>query len=162
MVARALAALAALALAACATPEAPMKTPKIDTDGLRVELAAKTPFVAGQPMRVEMTVSNPTDRAKTFCRYHTPFEGLHNDIFAVSASIADVPYRGMMKKRAPPGPKDYIRLAPGEARSATVDLAEGYTIPPGGYALSYRGTDISGLPHAGPVGISVAEPPPRD
>ena len=108
-------------------------------------------------MLVEMTVSNPTDRALTFCRYHTPFEGLQNDIFAVSASIADIEYRGIMKKRAPPGPEDYIRLEPGASKSATVDLSEGYTIPPGGYALSYRGTDISGLPHSGPLGISVSE-----
>ncbi len=145
-------------LFACATPEAPMKTPKIDAQGLIVELSPPAAFVVGQPMRIEMTVSNPTQRTLTFCRYHTPFEGLQNDIFSVSASISDVPYQGKMKKRAPPGPEDFIEVPPGESRSATVDLAEGYTIPEGGFALSYRGTDISGLPHAGPVGISVRAP----
>ncbi len=135
-----------------------MKTPKIDAEGLIVELSPPAAFVAGQPMRITLTVRNPTQRTLTFCRYHTPFEGLQNDIFSVSASIADVPYQGMMKKRAPPGPEDFIAVPPGESRSATVDLAEGYTIPEGGFALSYRGTDISGLPQGGPVGISVRAP----
>lgn len=135
-----------------------MKKSTIDADGLVVILQAKGPYVVGQPMLVEMTVRNPTAQTRTFCRYHTPFEGIRNDIFSVSASIADVKYAGMMAKRAPPGPADFIRVEPGASVSATVDLAEGYEIPEGGFALSYRGTGISGLPSSGPVGISVRGP----
>lgn len=127
-----------------------------DTAGLEValELVTRAPRVGGE-IKLRMTVHNPTQARRSFCTYHTPFEGLLNDIFSVSASKGDVPYHGPMVKRAPPGPKDYIQLAPGESRQATVDLAEGYEIPSGGFAVSYRGSQISGLPFSGPVSLSV-------
>ena len=128
---------------------------KIDAEGLEVELKVQGVYKAGHEMMIEMTVSNPTSGQRTFCRYHTPFEGMRNDIFSVSASIRDVEYRGIMAKRGPPGKGDFITLEPGASRSATVDLSKGYDIPPGSYALSYRGTGISGLPMSGPLGITV-------
>jgi hypothetical protein len=146
-----------------ADPEPPEEQRAVSTSStasssaLVVTLNAEGPFPAGGPMKVTMTVENPTDGPLRFCRYHTPFEGIRNDIFSVSASIRDIEYSGMMAKRAPPGEDDYITLAPGESKSATVDLSDGYDIPPGSYALSYRGTDISGLPSSGPLAISVSK-----
>jgi hypothetical protein len=131
--------------------------PKIDSKGLEVRLEAKGPFKAGGSIMIMMTVSNPTTAPRTFCAYHAPFEGIQKDIFKVSSSMKDIEYKGMMMKRGPPKRQHFITLAPGESSTTTVDLSEGYDIPPGEYAVSYRKTGISGLPKAGPVSISVTD-----
>ena len=128
---------------------------KIDSEGLEVRLMSKGPFKAGSSIMIMMTVSNPTTAQRTFCRYHTPFEGIKNNIFLVHASMRDIKYGGMMAKRAPPGKYDFITLAPRESCTSTVDLSQGYDLPPGEYAVSYRATDISGLPMSGPVSVSM-------
>jgi peptidyl-Lys metalloendopeptidase len=155
--------LVTILLVACSVRK-PNETPvKIDADSLEVRLEANGPFPAGGSIGIRMTVSNPTTAPRTFCRYHTPFEGIRNDIFLVSSLTnnkdEDIEYGGMMVKRAPPGRDDFLTLAPGASRTATVDLSQGGygPLPPGGYAVRYRGTDISGLPMTGPIFISVTD-----
>jgi len=126
---------------------------RIDAQGLTTELGP----VAGGPATVRLTVRNPTDRPRTFCDYHTPFEGIRNHIFEVrDAAGAEIDYRGIMAKRAPPDDDDFITLAPGETRSAEVDLADAYELPPGRYAVRFIGSDICGLPSSGTVELTVA------
>jgi len=108
------------------------------------------------PTHVRVTVSNPSPDRLEFCRYHTPFEGIANKIFVVtSADGADVPYRGKMKKRAPPTRADYIKIRSGGSESTEVDLATGYTLPAGEYQVHFRGGEISGLPDSAPVTLVV-------
>lgn len=146
-----------LVLASCqtATSEGTMKKLSIDAEGLVVTVSAPETFAHRQPAVVTVTVANPTEQARVFCTYHTPFEGIRNDIFVVTAGGAEVDYRGKLAKRAPPGPEDFIRLAPGESRSAQVDLQEGYPLPVGPVTVAYRGTLISGLPDSAPVEVTV-------
>lgn len=134
-----------------------MTTPAMDAEGLVVTLTGPARITQGAAFPVSVVVSNPTDAPRVFCRYHTPFEGLANDIFSVVDGAGNrVQYRGMMAKRAPPGAADFIRLAPGAARSAAVDLAEGYAPPAGTYQVRFRGSSISGLPDSAPLTVLVA------
>lgn len=138
-----------LLLMACkaATPEVPVS---IDAHALTVKLDA----VGGTEVR--MTVHNPSDAAQRFCRYHTPFEGIRNRIFRVVGSDGEeISYEGMMAKRAPPGPEDFLLVAPGKDLQATVDLERGYAMKSGSYSVNYRGTSISGLPDSNVVTVVV-------
>lgn len=109
------------------------------------------------PTAVRMEVFNPHPAPIEFCRAHTPFEGLRNDIFVVlDADGAEVPYRGMMAKRAPPGPDDCFPVGGGRHHEAEVDLAPGYALQPGvTYTVRYRGSDISRLPDSEPVELPI-------
>lgn len=100
------------------------------------------------PTAVRMEVSNPHPAPIEFCRAHTPFEGLRNDLFEVRGPAGtDVPYRGEMAKRAPPGPEDCFAVGPGRHHQAEVDLAEGYALQAGTtYRVQYRASTISRLP----------------
>jgi hypothetical protein len=107
-------------------------------------------------VQVTMTVENPTDGERVFCDYHTPFEGIANNIFVLkNAAGEELDYQGIMKKRAPPGPENHVVLAPGASRSATVDLTSAYTLKKGTHSLRYRGTDISGLSDSNTVTFEV-------
>lgn len=126
---------------------------KTDTEGLTITLAPGQ----GAGVSVAMEVFNPTSARKIFCTYHTPFEGIRNEIFAIRDGNGDeVSYAGMMAKRAAPGPEDYITLAPNDAQSAEVDLTDGYDLAPGDYTVTFPGNMISGLDASNPVTISVA------
>lgn len=106
--------------------------------------------------KVALSVENTGADHGTFCTYHTPFEGIRNDIFIVERDGEEVPYRGKMAKRAPPGPGDFLTLAPGARRGpVTVELATAYELTAGTYTVRYRGTGISGLPDSNPVQLVV-------
>lgn len=124
---------------------------------LQASLSARDSYGADDPVEVKLTVSNPGRAHQNFCRYHTPFEGIQNDIFALTGPSGTLPYTGIMRKRAPAGPDDEVTLAPaggGEGLGwafkqceATVDLRDGYgKLPPGEYTLQFKGGDVSRLP----------------
>lgn len=124
---------------------APAAAPARQTAGLQTELAVES---AGL---LAFTVHNPTDADRTFCTYHTPFEGLRNDILVVRRSGRRVPYAGIMAKRAPPGPDDFRTLAAGESASVSFALTDGYALEPGTYNVLFAGNDVSGLPPSSSV-----------
>jgi hypothetical protein len=106
---------------------------------------------------VALTVENTGVDKGMFCTYHTPFEGIRNDIFIVERDGgAELPYRGKMAKRVPPGPQDHRTLKAGaKAGPVTVDLTEAYGLSSGTYSVRYRGTGIAGLPSSNPVRLVV-------
>lgn len=131
----------------------PMSTSQGQTEpGLAVTL---TPGPGGSTT-VVMEVSNPTDAALEFCTYHTAFEGMANDIFVVVREDgSEVPYRGKMKKRAPPSRQDFVKLRPGASKSAEIDLTLGYDLPTGRYEVHYRGSGISRLPDSPAIALDL-------
>jgi hypothetical protein len=144
--------------------EAPKEEPLIqkpekDADGLEVKLdmpSASPPTETS--IKVRMTVRNPTETTRTFCDYHTPFEGIRNDIFEVRDSEGnEIGYAGMMAKRAPPDPTNFIHLKPGASRAAEVDLNTGYTLPVGKYTVRYKKSGISGLGDSNTFSFEVTE-----
>lgn len=105
---------------------------------------------------VAMRVTNTSTEPATFCTYHTPFEGIRNDIFIVERRGRERPYRGKLAKRIPPGPEDHRTLAPGAtAGPATVDLTRDWDLSRGRYTVRYRGSGISGLPDSPPIELVV-------
>jgi hypothetical protein len=61
-----------------------------------------------------------------------------NHVFEVSGPSGEVDYRGMMKKRAHPGPEGFHQIAPGERVQVQVDLGEDYAFPKEGGTFSVR------------------------
>jgi len=101
-------------------------------------LAGKASLANG--VEVTLKVTNTRESTEKFCDYHTPFEGIRNDIFEVIGPDGNaLPYQGMMAKRAPPGPDDYIDVKGGDTASATVDLREVYPLKPGVHRVRYTG-----------------------
>lgn len=106
---------------------------------------------------VIMRVTNPTSSTRTFCDYHTPFEGLRNHLFTVTSSAGDVlDYRGMMAKRAPPRDEDFVDVpAGGVIDSRAIDLLEGYALSTGTWQVVFDGNGVSGLPSSSPLTLTV-------
>ena len=134
-----------------------MKEAPPTPEGLEVTLVAGAAPAAGQPVTLRLRVKNPTGAPLRFCTYHTLFEGLRNDILDVRRPDGSkLPYRGMMAKRAPPGPKDFLTVPPGgEALSEAVDVSEGYPFSAGAYSVVFTGSDISGLPASAALSLDL-------
>ena len=131
--------------------------PKIDAAGLTTALSSEASYKGAGPLWLTFTVSNLSNRPQVFCDYHTPFEGIRNEIFAVQNGAGEViRYGGMMAKRAAPGPKNFIRLAPGASKSTKVDLRQGYQLPAGTYSVHFKGSGISGLGDSKALSFSVS------
>lgn len=140
-----------------AVKETPVEPAPGKAGVLEVTLTGGDAHLAGKPIKLRMRVKNPTGAPLRFCRYHTLFEGLRNDIFDVKrADGSELEYRGMMAKRAPPGPEDYVTVAPGEeVVSDEVDVSEGYPFTAGTHSIVFPGGGISGLPPSAPLDIDV-------
>jgi hypothetical protein len=111
---------------------------------------------ASRGVEVLVRVTNTSQKSQRFCNYHTPFEGFRNNFISITdAQGNEVPYRGMMAKRAAPTRDDYLTLAPGKSEEARVDLRDAYALPPGRYTVHFTGGDISGLPDSTPITLDV-------
>ncbi len=126
---RALCALAglgmALSVAAQATPSA-----------LRCQLALPAQAALGQPLRLKLTLTNTGIQPLQVLTWATPFDGWFAPYVAVRLEGRDLPYRGPSVKRGEPSVDDFLRLAPGRSRSATVNVAQAFELnQPGSYEL---------------------------
>lgn len=124
----------------------------IQTEGLLVDLVAAESFHADDPILIRCQVSNTAKEPRIFCIYHTPFEGILNDIFeGMTDEGAKIIYRGEMVKRIAPAPEHFLTLAPGETRTAVVNLRMGYDLPAGVIRVRFPGNAVSGLPPSAPL-----------
>ena len=87
---------------------------------------------------VNFTLTNRGSQPVSVLKWHTPLEGIRNDIFQILHEGKPVPYVGPMVKRGQPTAEDFVTLAPGETVSAVVDLGAVYAFPePGQYEVRY-------------------------
>lgn len=104
----------------------------------RVDLKSKTSRIAKwpvglklvnrEPLTVELVIKNGADRIVQFDKPSIGFGGrLSNKLFVVKADGVEIPYGGMMAKRAPPN--DFLMLKPLEEFRVTLDLSADYAIP---------------------------------
>jgi peptidyl-Lys metalloendopeptidase len=94
----------------------------------------------GEPVELLFRLGNPTSQPLYVLNWHTPLEGLLNNIFSVTRDGAELPYRGEMVKRAPPRASDYVLLAPGASVEARVELSRAYDFKqPGTYRIEFQG-----------------------
>ena len=124
----------------------------ISNDSFEVEMAVKQ---RKNDVLIKMIVKNIGKEVAVFCKYHTPFEGIQNNIFDVWKGQTEIPYVGMLKKRIPPSEKDYVKLAPNKEVSCEVAL-DGYDMTQKGrYKLQFSGNLISGLPESNVVEFEI-------
>ncbi len=100
---------------------------------------AKDAFGAEESVLVKVSISNPNKGAIRILRWFTPFDGVKEDLFAVTVNGKAVEYTGADYKRPEPSEKDYIILKSGETLETTIDLAGYYDLSESGYyQISYK------------------------
>ncbi len=112
----------------------------IEPSPLTVELRPERAVVpAGEPIYVEFGVRNVGTEEVAFLPWYTPLETMPTRYFDVAGPAGErVQYLSLMIDRPAPKPTDYIRIQPGERRSARVDLQPLYRFGSGVHTLRYR------------------------
>jgi len=115
---------------------------------LTAKLTVPQSIAEANPIELTFTVYNKTDRDRTFCKWHTPFEPLMSKYLdIINANGEEANYQGPMAKRIMPPPAvSYITLKPGDSLSVKTDLRTAYNIKgTGKFMVSYNSSNISGL-----------------
>jgi peptidyl-Lys metalloendopeptidase len=100
---------------------------------------ASEAFGAEDSVLVNVSISNPNKNTIRILRWYTPFDGVKEDLFAVTVNGRVVEYTGADYKRPAPTDKDYIMLKAGETLETTIDLAGFYDFSESGYyQISYN------------------------
>ncbi|HEV6965785.1 hypothetical protein [Roseateles sp.] len=99
------------------------------------ELACRfeaTADAAGHVM-LKFTLRNTGPHELHLLRWGSPFEGAWFAPFVrASTAQGELPFQGALRKRGDPSAQDYLRLAPGQALSAELPLADAYALPASG------------------------------
>ena len=151
-----LAALLLPCLVACRT--SPENTTVIDGNGnLEVQLSAKDEINLGDEVSVAFTVKNNTDTVSKFIKWQTPLEErITGPIFKITFENEELPYQGIMVKRAEPTAADSVTLAPGESATNSVALTPSYAFDKAGtYEIKFLGRLVSGLPDSAPIQLTI-------
>ena len=107
--------------------------------GLAARLAMPGYVGPGDRPVVELTLRNDSPEDVFVLSWQTPFASLTHQLFEVRRDGREVEYLGPHVKFAAPRAEDYIRIAAGAARTATVDLAQLYDFSrTGEYSVQYR------------------------
>jgi len=92
----------------------------------------------GDDVNVTVTLANTGATPQRLLKWRTPFVPAEHALFQITRDGQPVRYLGRHVKRAAPGEADYIVLAPGESRSARVELSNLYEMQvTGAYAVRY-------------------------
>lgn len=95
-------------------------------------------LAAREDVGVTVTLTNVSKDTVRLLKWHTPTDGLKEDLFAITVDGAPVEYQGRHYKWATPQASDYLRLAAGESVSYAVDLGAIYDFSrTGSYSLRY-------------------------
>ena len=118
---------------------------------LRCALSAPAQVASGQPVPLRFRFSNAGREPLRLLLWGTPFEGWLAPFVQVERDGQVLAYGGAQLKRGAPVAEDWLRIAPGRARLATVDLAEAFDLHlPGRYTVRPRlvlhGLRIDGKP----------------
>ena len=107
---------------------------------LTCALSAPQTVKAGEPVEVVFRLTNPTSKPLYVLDWHTPLEGLLNNIFVITRDGTELDYSGPMLKRANPGADDYVAVEPGATVEGKVNAALAYDFTqPGRYQIAFRG-----------------------
>lgn len=102
--------------------------------------AAQQKVNAEKGVFIDFTLKNVSTGKLHVLSWHTPLEGLWEDLFDVRRNGKPVDYVGPMVKRGQPTPDAYFALEPGETRKIRLDLSEGYDFSQTGeYSVQYAG-----------------------
>lgn len=88
---------------------------------------------------VTVTLTNTGSTPERLLKWRTPFVAPEAALFDITRDGQPVRYLGRKVKRAAPAEADHVRLAPGESRSARVELSSTYDMAvTGAYSVRYR------------------------
>lgn len=105
---------------------------------LSCEITGEESYRSGEPAVFMFRLENRSARAVFVLKWHTPLEGIMSRIFKVTRDGEELEYQGLMARRGDPVAEDYEEIAPGEAASASFDLAKVYDLAPAGdYDLEF-------------------------
>lgn len=106
---------------------------------------------------VTVTLTNTGAAPERIAKGHTPFGPPETALFEITRDGQPVRYLGRKVKRAAPGEADTLLLAPGESRSARVELSSAYDMAAtGSYAVRYRGAAAASVLASGAVSSNTA------
>lgn len=88
---------------------------------------------ARQPQALQFHLHNSGTTPLWVLTWGTPFEGWLQPYLTVFRDGQALPYQGPVAKRGDPQRAEYIRLVPGQARAARIDLAAAFDIAPSGH-----------------------------
>lgn len=81
---------------------------------------------AGKPIKIHFSLQNKSSQTVCVLKWHTPLEGIYNNIFHTTVNGQEVIYTGIAASRGKPVPTSYVILKPGQEAHADVDLAKSY------------------------------------
>jgi hypothetical protein len=117
-----------------------VKEDKPQAQVLACELKAPSSVHTGDPVNVELRLTNRTGQPLFVLGWRTPFEGLFGNDWLVTRDGVEIPYKGPMAKRGDPEAEDYVTLAPGGVADAEVEVSLAYDMKaPGRYQVALRG-----------------------
>ncbi|ADO74040.1 M35 family metallo-endopeptidase [Stigmatella aurantiaca] len=134
-------------LGACGTPQdaldeaSALSAPEAAPGEIAVHLSSGTsPFGVEDEVTLTLSLTNVSAHPVRLLSWHTPAQGLTEDLLAITFHGIPVAYTGPHYKRAAPQPGDFLTLAPGESLTRTVALSGIYDLSRGGnYSLRYTG-----------------------
>jgi len=102
---------------------------------LRCALGVPASARVGRPLPLRLTLHNRGRQTLWLLVWGTPFEQAWLAPFvSVQRDGRPLDYRGAVVKRGDPGDDEYLAIAPGQRRQATLDLAEAFDLDaPGHY-----------------------------
>lgn len=100
-------------------------------------------FSEHDPITLEFEVLNLLPKTNVFLKWHTPFEGFMNNFLLIKhlESSVEIPYSGMLKKRAAPTRENgaYIEFGIGETKTVTINIRDAYDITEkGDYQIFFK------------------------
>ena len=107
---------------------------------IKIELDKKEYRASDREILTYTLINNSKDPVNVL-KWHTPFEGIEDNIFKVTRQGQEAVYLGIIKKRGLPIPEDYVSINANESISTKIDLTEFYDISQSGrYHINYEST----------------------
>ncbi len=109
-----------------------------EVPGLKATLSTRQAvYQSGQPIVLDVTLRNTTDRPLALLDWSTPLAGMRSSMFNVERDGIRVNYEGYLVRRLPATAEDFRVLGAGESVTCHLDLATGYnTIYQGHYTVA--------------------------
>jgi peptidyl-Lys metalloendopeptidase len=93
---------------------------------------------ATQDVVVQVSFTNNANHPVHLLRWYTPADEVEDAIFTITRDGTRLPYLGAHYKRPAPTGKDYLKLAPGETLTRSVELSALYDLSEtGAYSIRY-------------------------
>jgi hypothetical protein len=119
--------------------------PRFKVLRFRVSLATdKKVYAPGEKIVLKFQVENLMDSPQRFLKWHSPFEGFHNDFLDLEpvAGGEKVGYTGPLASRGPPRPESFLPLGPLEKASSEIEITECYPVSAkGDWVLRFKPLD---------------------